>query len=116
MILNNCNSLIPNPFNIFSPLKHDILINKEIMIDLNHRINVPIVDEIAKLIPNIDSNIGHNVVLLDKVIVNGLINDHLLPSELKKDIILLIIKVTQEGDNIGAFVLSNYYNLVQHIL
>ena len=114
--LNFCNSLILNPFNILNPIKHEFIINKEIMVDINHRINIPLVDNIAKFIPNIDSNIGHNVVLLDKVIINGLINDHLLPSEVKKNIILLIIKITQEGDNIGAFVLSNYYNLVQHLL
>ena len=110
---------LPNPVNLvkLNPTNIDFIVDKEI---LNHnfidKINVDIVDNLAKIIPNIDSNIGHNVVLLDKEIVINLLNDDFVPPQIKKDIILFIIKITQEGDNIGSFILSNYYNLVQHIL
>ena len=35
---------------------------------------------------------------------------------IKKDIILLTIKMTQEGDNVGGQILELYYNLVDKLL
>ena len=118
-LIFNCKAFLPNPINLIkvSPTNFDFIVDKEILNhDFINKININIVDKVAKIIPNIDSNIGHNVVLLDKAIVINLLNDDLVPTEIKKEIILFIIKITQEGDNIGSFILSNYYNLVQHIL
>jgi len=80
-----------------------------------NNINEKIVNDIATTLPNIDS-IGHQVVLLNKDLVNVLLHNDKLPIEIKKDIILLFIKLSQEGDKFGSIVLSNYYHLANYFL
>ena len=55
-------------------------------------------------------------MLLNKNLVNVLLQDHNVPIEVKKDIILLFIKISQEGDKFGTVVLNNYYHLVNYFL
>ena len=43
-------------------------------------------------------------------------NNDIIPLDLKKDITLFVIKLSQEGDTIGTFILGNYYEIVHHIL
>ena len=81
----------------------------------NLNFNEKIVNDIATTLPNIDT-IGHQVVLLNKNLVNVLLQDHNVPIEVKKDIILLFIKISQEGDKFGTVVLNNYYHLVNYFL
>ena len=81
----------------------------------NLHINEKIVNDIATALPNIDT-IGHQVVLLNKNLVDVLLHDHNIPIEVKKDIILCFIKISQEGDNIGGVILNNYYHLVNYFL
>ena len=82
---------------------------------VHNNLVVPFIDKLTKIIPNIDL-IGHNVILIDKNLIINLINNDFIDNDIKKDIILTIIRLTQEGDQIGTFVLQNYYNLVNHIL
>ena len=74
-----------------------------------------IVDKFAQSLPNIDS-IGHQVILLDRNLVNLLIDNHSISPDLKKNLILLIIKISQEGDQIGTFVLENFYKITDFLL
>lgn len=74
-----------------------------------------IVKSLSNTLPQFDS-ISHIVLNTNsKIIAHALENDF-LPDQLKKDIILLTIKMTQEGDNMGGQILELYYNIVNHIL
>lgn len=80
-----------------------------------NNINDKIVYDVATTLPNIDL-IGHQVVLLNKNLAEGLLYNDKLPIEVKKDIILLFIKLSQEGDKFGSIILNNYYNFVDYFL
>lgn len=74
-----------------------------------------IVKSLSNTLPQFDS-ISHIVLNTNsKIIAHALENDF-IPHQLKKDIILLTIKMTQEGDNMGGQILELYYNIVNHIL
>ena len=74
-----------------------------------------IVKSLSNTLPQFDS-ISHIVLNTNsKIIAHALENDF-IPDQLKKDIILLTIKMTQEGDNMGGQILELYYNIVNHIL
>ena len=107
-------SLIPTPTNLLfnNHFEVDTIVDKNMLVHNN--LVVPFIDKLTKIIPNIDL-IGHNVILIDKNLIVNLINNDFIDNDIKKDIILTIIRLTQEGDQIGTFVLQNYYNLVNHI-
>lgn len=107
-------SFIPTPTNLLFNNHFDVntVVDKNILVQ--NKIIIPLIDKITKIIPNIDT-IGHNVILIDKNLIINLINNDYIDNHVKKDIILTIIKLTQDGDQIGTFVLQNYYNLVNHI-
>lgn len=107
-------SFIPTPTNLLFNNHFDVntIADKNMLVHNN--LVVPFIDKLTKIIPNIDL-IGHNVILIDKNLIINLINNDYIDNHVKKDIILTIIRLTQEGDQIGTFVLQNYYNLVNHI-
>jgi hypothetical protein len=49
-------------------------------------------------------------------LISCVLENEVLPHQLKKDIILLTIKMTQEGDNMGGQILELYYHIVDKIL
>tara|TARA_A100001015_G_C14801200_1_gene637020 strand:+ start:343 stop:729 length:387 start_codon:yes stop_codon:yes gene_type:complete len=74
-----------------------------------------IVREIANFLPNIDL-IGHQVLLTNKDLIPIIYNMDNIPYDLKKDIILGIIKLSQYGDSFGGILLNNYHHFVDVIL
>ena len=54
------------------------------------------------------------ITLLTLISVKAFIPDPNLL--LKKNLILLIIKISQEGDQIGTFVLENFYKITDFLL
>ena len=74
-----------------------------------------IVKSLSNTLPQFDS-ISHIVLNTNRKIIAHALENDFLPDQLKKDIILLTIKMTQEGDNMGGQILELYYNIVNHIL
>ncbi len=77
--------------------------------------NKIIIQSLSNTLPQFDS-ISHIVLNTNSKIISYVLNDELIPPQIKKDIILLTIKMTQEGDNMGGQILELYYNIVNHIL
>lgn len=73
-----------------------------------------IVRGIANFLPNIDL-IGHQVLLNNKDLIPIILENDNIPYEIKKDIILSIIKISQYGDSFGGVLLENYYHIVEKI-
>lgn len=74
-----------------------------------------IVQSLSNTLPHFDS-ISHIVLNTNSRLISYVLNDEFIPPQIKKDIILLTIKMTQEGDNMGGQILELYYNIVNHIL
>jgi len=74
-----------------------------------------IVQSLSNTLPQFDS-ISHIVLNTNSKLISYVLNDEFIPPQIKKDIILLTIKMTQEGDNMGGHILELYYNIVNHIL
>lgn len=66
-------------------------------------------------LPQFDS-ISHIVLNTNSRLISYVLEDELMPPQIKKNIILLTIKMTQEGDNMGGQILELYYNIVDKIL
>jgi|TARA_B100001989_G_C24433893_1_gene410438 hypothetical protein len=79
----------------------------------NQKINF--VKDISHFLPNVDT-IGHNVLLNNDKIINNILNNDLLSNEIKKELILDLIKLSQYGDNFGTDLLHIYYNFVENFL
>ena len=74
-----------------------------------------IVQSLSNTLPQFDS-ISHIVLNTNSRLISYVLNDEFIPPQIKKDIILLTIKMTQEGDNMGGQILELYFNIVNHIL
>lgn len=74
-----------------------------------------IVKALSNTLPQFDS-ISHIVLNTNSKIIAYALENDFLPEQVKKYIILLTIKMTQEGDNMGGQILELYYNIVNHIL
>ena len=70
---------------------------------------------ISSILPHIDS-IGHRILHLDNVLINDILNLTTISPELKKDIVLNIIKLSQQGDNFGTHMLQLYYDMVDKLM
>ena len=101
-------------YNVDNIVDKNLLKNADVF-NFNDNFRIHIVDKFAQSLPNIDS-IGHQVILLDRNLVNLLIDNHSISPDLKKNLILLIIKISQEGDQIGTFVLENFYKITDFLL
>lgn len=101
-------------YNIDNIVDKNLLKNTD-FVNLHDNFGIHIIDKFAKTLPNIDS-IGHQVILLDRSLVNLLIDSHSISPDLKKNLILLIIKLSQEGDQIGTIVLENFYKITDFLL
>ena len=101
-------------YNVDNIVDKNLLKNADVF-NFNDNFSIHIVDKFAQSLPNIDS-IGHQVILLDRNLVNLLIDNHSISPDLKKNLILLIIKISQEGDQIGTFVLENFYKITDFLL
>ena len=71
---------------------------------------------VSSLLPNVD-HIGHDVLHANnEFIVDILALDENIPHDVKKQIILLSIKLAQYGDDMGSVILQNYYDFVDKML
>lgn len=73
------------------------------------------IKSMSDTLPQFDS-ISHIVLNTNSRLITYVLEDELIPPQIKKNIILLTIKMTQEGDNMGGQILELYYNIVDKIL
>ena len=74
-----------------------------------------VVKSLSNTLPQFDS-ISHIVLTTNSKLISYVLADDLIPLQLKKKIILLAIKLTQDGDNMGGEILELYYKIVDAIL
>lgn len=74
-----------------------------------------IVLQVSASLPNFDS-VGHNILSANHDFIQTILGDEHLSHETKKSIILLSIKLSQYGDDMGSHILQQYYNLVDACL
>ena len=93
-----------------TPILPDLLNN----VNVDHHTSLELVKASSAILPDFDY-VGHVVLNLNEKMINTVINSH-LNYDLKKDIILKIIKMTQQGDEYGGIILEHYYNFVDKIM
>ena len=74
-----------------------------------------IVKKATAFLPAVDT-IGHNVLNMNRELIDYMIDCNLLTPEIKKVFILFLIELAQGGDMMGTVFLNIYYNLVCFLL
>ena len=74
-----------------------------------------IVLKVSSSLPQFDS-VGHNILSANHDFIQTILSEEHLPHEVKKSIILLSIKLSQYGDDMGSHILQQYYNIVDACL
>ena len=74
-----------------------------------------VVMKVSAFLPNFDT-IGHKILHANNEFVSKILLDTSLPDELKKDLILFSIKMAQNGDDFGSYLLQAYYDIVNNSL
>ncbi len=78
-------------------------------------LKLKIIEKSADILPKIDV-FGHKILEENKLLINQIIHMDTLSIELKKELILTIVKLTEVGDSFGNIVLKNYEHLVNNLL
>ena len=74
-----------------------------------------VVMKVSAFLPNFDT-IGHNILHANNEFVSKILLDTNLPDQIKKDLILFSIKMAQNGDDFGSYLLQMYYDIVNNSL
>lgn len=69
----------------------------------------------TEILPKVDI-VGHKILEQNKFIINLITHNENISLDVKKNLILEVIKFTQFGDNFGNIVLQNYEHLVNLLL
>lgn len=74
-----------------------------------------IVKSITEFLPTADA-IAPHVLHANEFMINILLNNDSIPIEIKKQLILNVIKISLFGDSVGSSMLHMYYDLVNCLL
>lgn len=74
-----------------------------------------IVLQISNMLPKFDT-VGHDILRANHDFIDNVLYNELLSHEVKKSLILGSIKLAQHGDDMGSFILQQYYNIVEACL
>lgn len=74
-----------------------------------------IVLSVSSNLPKFDS-VGHKILSANHDFIEKILHNEVLSHQMKKDIILASIKLSQMGDDMGSHILQQYYNLVERCL
>lgn len=99
---------VDNNNDIFEGLKTAIALKEK-------AIGKYVVMKVSAFLPSFDS-IGHKILHANNEFVSKILLDQHLPHELKKDLILFSIKMAQNGDDFGSYLLQMYYDIVNNSL
>lgn len=93
------------------------LIKCNSLIPIEYPSNIQIVKSITNFLPKVDL-VGHQVLISNGKLIPQIldINSNILNDDIKKEIILTIIKSSQLGDNMGNLILENYHTIVEKLL
>ena len=83
--------------------------------DFNTAMGKQFVINLSSLLPKVDT-IGHDVLQANNRFIVDVLSYPNVPDDVKKQVILLSIKLAQYGDDLGSVFLQQYYNLVDHFL
>ena len=93
-----------------------------LLININHafipnllNLKLKVIEYSSNILPKVDV-FGHKILEENKLLIEKIIHMDSLSIELKKELILTIIKFTEVGDSFGNFVLRNYEHLVNNLL
>ena len=70
-----------------------------------------VVLSVSAALPKFDT-IGHKILSANHDFIYDILHNEILSSPMKKEIILLSIRLAQMGDDMGSQILQYYYNLV----
>ena len=74
-----------------------------------------IVKSITNFLPTADA-IAPHVLHANEFMINALLNNDYIPMDIKKQLILNVIKISMFGDSVGSSMLQMYYDLVNCLL
>lgn len=74
-----------------------------------------LVKKITGVLPQVDSVAGY-VLHTNDVLINKILNNPMLDLETKKHWVLVFIRITQNGDNMGSQLLQWYHDFVNCLL
>lgn len=80
-----------------------------------HNVAVSSVKFTSGLLPSADS-IGHHVLQANDQLINKLLDIDAIPKDIKKELILNVIRAARKGDETGGMILENYEKLVDFLL
>jgi hypothetical protein len=83
--------------------------------DMFHTIAINMVKTTTSILPAADS-IGHHILHTNEILIHNLLDNEEISMEIKKPIILNLIKAAQTGDQVGGEILKNYEILVDKLL
>ena len=82
---------------------------------MHHEIGKKIVIDMSYTLPKLD--VGYDVLHANHQFIMDMLTMHdNIPDDVKKDIILLSIKMAQYGDNVGSYFFEQYYRMVDLLL
>ncbi len=82
---------------------------------LNQQQNEYVIKQISSAFPQMDS-ISHYVLHTNDVLINYVLNNSHINTEIKKMLVLFLIEFTQFGDASGGVILEIYHDLVNCLL
>ena len=90
-------------------------INYDILSNIDKENSENIIRYITGFLPYADS-IGTHVLHANENLIKIILNNNYLSEDVKKSLILNVIKMTLSGDSMGSSILTIYYDLVHHLL
>ena len=78
---------------------------------LKEEIGKKVVLTVSSALPKFDT-VGHKILSANHDFIANILHNDILSSPMKKEIILISIRLAQMGDDMGSQILQYYYNLV----
>jgi hypothetical protein len=72
-----------------------------------------IIKQISSFLPKFD-NVGHNILHANDELISLVINNNIIPHDIKQSFILSTIKLSMMGDQMGSVILQLYYDIVKN--
>ena len=73
------------------------------------------IEILSNVLPKVDI-FGHKILEQNKLIIEKIIENDGISLEIKKQMIMEIVRLTKLGDNFGSIVLQNYEHYINHII
>jgi hypothetical protein len=71
--------------------------------------------QVSSFLPKVDG-VGHQMLSANHDFIQDVLHNEILTHNAKKAVILTSIRLAQYGDDMGSFILQQYYNFVDSCL